>query len=75
MFIEVKRSYIRQCRSGSKIHRESLSNRWLQIRPTTIRVRTILSPFDDIFVQGRIGTFRYRKIFTRAFERSFPTSH
>lgn len=49
-FLEIKRSYIRQCSSGSKIHRESISDRRLQIRSTTIRVRTLLSAFDDILV-------------------------
>lgn len=47
---ETERSDVRQQYSGAKVHRESSSNRGLQVRFEIIRLRAFVSPFDDISV-------------------------
>lgn len=72
---EIKRSIVRQCRGCAKVHRESSADRRIQIWSSSVCVRAVVSPVNDLSVQGGSGSFRHRKIFLGAIGWSLSTSH
>lgn len=61
-FSETERPHVRQLDNRAKVHREPTSDRRLQVRFETVRVRALVSSISDILVQGRLDAFRHGEV-------------